>query len=158
VNDTTIKPAPVRRSIEVNASPAKAFDVFTAGMGRWWLPTHKLGKTPFKEVVIEPRAGGRWFERSEDGSEWNWGKVLVWEPPARLVLAWQVDANFVYQPCLTTELEIRFIADEAGGTRVELEHRNLDRYGPQEQSVRAVFESPNGWSGLLAQFKARAEA
>ena len=157
MNDTTIKPAPVRRSIQVNASPAKAFDVFTAGMGRWWLPSHKLGKTAFKDVIIEPCAGGRWFERSEDGSEWNWGKVLVWEPPARVVLAWQVDANFVYQPCLTTELEIRFIA-EAGGTRVELEHRNLDRYGPQEQSIRATFESPNGWSGLLAQFKARAEA
>jgi uncharacterized protein YndB with AHSA1/START domain len=151
MNDMSIKPAAVRKSVHVNAPVARAFEVFTAGMGRWWLPSHKLGKTAFVDVVIEPKAGGRWYERSEDGSEWNWGKVQAWEPPARLVLAWQINANFVYEPCLTTEIEVRFV-EEAGGTRVELEHRNLDRFGAQAESVRTVFESPAGWSGLLAAF------
>ena len=120
-----------------------------------WLPSHKLGKTPFEDVILEPRAGGRWYERSEDGSEWNWGKVLVWEPPTRLVLSWHISANFVYEPCLTTELEVRFV-EEGDGTRVDLEHRDLERYGAQTDSVRATFESPAGWSGLLQAFAASA--
>jgi uncharacterized protein YndB with AHSA1/START domain len=157
MNEASIKPTPVRRSLHVKAPAAKAFDVFTAGMGRWWLPSHKLGKTPFKDVIVEPRVGGRWFERSEDGSECDWGKVLIWEPPARLVLAWQIDGNFVYQPDLVTEIEVRFV-QENGGTRVELEHRNLDRLGAQAESIRAIFESPNGWSGLLAKFETAASA
>jgi uncharacterized protein YndB with AHSA1/START domain len=152
MNEISIKPAPVRRSVHVNAPPAKAFEVFTAGMTRWWLPSHKLGKSALKEVVMEPHEGGRWYERSEDGSECNWGKVLVWEPPGRLVLAWQISANWVYEPCLVTEVEVRFIED-GGGTRVELEHRDLDRYGAQEAQQRATFESPAGWSGLLAAFE-----
>ena len=151
MTDVSVKAVPVRCSVHVNAPAGRAFEVFTAGMVRWWLPTHKLGEKAFKEVIIEPRAGGRWFERSEDGAEWNWGKVLVWEPPARLVLAWQISANWVYEPCLVTEIEVRFV-EEAGGVRVELEHRDLERYGAQAASVRATFESPGGWPGLLAAF------
>jgi uncharacterized protein YndB with AHSA1/START domain len=157
MNPKTIAIAPVRKSIRVNATPARAFEVFTASMGRWWLPTHKLGKTAFEDVIVEPRVGGRWYERSADGSEWNWGKVLAWEPPTRLVLAWKIGANFAYQPGLETEVEVRFL-DEAGGTRVELEHRNLDRYEAQAEWMRSAFDSPNGWAGLLERFKTAAEA
>jgi hypothetical protein len=82
----TITPAPVRRTIRVKAAPARAFDVFTTRIGSWWPHEHSINKSsPQKEVVVEPRVGGRWFERGEDQSECQWGRVLVWEPPARLV-------------------------------------------------------------------------
>lgn len=151
MSDISITPVPVRRSVRVEAPPARAFDVFTRGMAQWWLPSHKIGATPFKDVVVEPRAGGRWFERGEDGAECNWGKVLVWEPPARLVLAWQINGQWQFDPALVTEVEVRFVGD-AGGTLVELEHRYLERYGDQAGAVRARFESPAGWAGLLDAF------
>src|SRR6185437_16224980 len=84
-----ITPAPIRKSVHVTVSPARAFAVFTANTANWWLKTHSISRTksPIKDVVIEPRAGGRWFERGEDGSECDWGKVLEWQPPSRLLLA-----------------------------------------------------------------------
>src|SRR5215471_7293716 len=99
--DAVISPSPVRRSVVCRAPLEHAFEVFTAGMSRWWLKTHKIGKASLKDVVIEPRVGGRWFERGEDGSECDWGRVLAFEPPKRLLLTWQItadwqhDANFV---------------------------------------------------------------
>lgn len=151
----TIAPAPIRRSVQVTASPAKAFEVFTAGMTRWWIRSHSINASPQKEVVVEPHVGGRWFERGEDGSECQWGRVLAWEPPSRLVLAWQVDGQWRFDPGLVTEVEIRFVPDGAG-TRVELEHRNIDRFGDRADQARAAFEAPEGWGGLLARFAAEA--
>jgi uncharacterized protein YndB with AHSA1/START domain len=150
---TTITVAPVRRSIRVKANPAKAFDVFTGGITRWWIKSHSINKSPQKEVVIEPRVGGRWYERGEDGSECPWGRVLAWEPPSRLVLAWQIDGRWQFNPDLVTEVEVRFVADGAE-TRVELEHRHLDRLGDAAEPSRAAFESPQGWGGLLERFAA----
>jgi uncharacterized protein YndB with AHSA1/START domain len=109
-----------------------------------------------KEAVIEPRAGGRWFERGEDGSECDVGTVLVWEPPSRLVLGWQLNSKFKYDPSITTEVEVRFTADGAAATLVELEHRNLERYGEQGETVRQQVGAPNGWSGLLQLYAAAA--
>jgi uncharacterized protein YndB with AHSA1/START domain len=147
----TISPAPVRRSIHVAAAPSKAFEVFTAGMGRWWAKTHTIGKSPQTTVVMEPRAGGRWYEIGEDGSHCEWGKVLAWEPPSRVLLAWQITSQWTYDADFMTEVEVRFIAD-AGGTRVELEHRNLERYGEKAEETRAALDSPGGWAGLLESF------
>lgn len=147
----TIVPAPVRKSIHVKVTPAKAFDVFTAGMGRWWLKSHSINASPTRDIVMEPRAGGRWYEIGEDGSECPWGQVLAWEPPSRLLLAWQVGGAWTFDPNLITEVEVRFLP-ERSGTRVELEHRNLERFGDQAEAVRATFESPGGWSGLLESF------
>jgi uncharacterized protein YndB with AHSA1/START domain len=147
-----ITPAPVRVSHRVEASPARAFDVFTSGMGRWWNKSHSIGASPQADVVIEPKAGGRWFERGEDGSETEWGRVLVWEPPSRVVMAWQLDGDWRYDPAFVTELEIRFEPD-GGGTRVELEHRNLERYGDKAEAVRAAVMSPEGWPGLLRRYE-----
>src|ERR1700738_2810923 len=98
--DMQIKPAPVRKSISVKAAPERAFRVFTAEMTRWWRPDHHIGKSPLKAAVVEPRAGGRWYEVGEDGTTCEWGKVLVWEPPARIVFAWQLTGEWKYDPIL----------------------------------------------------------
>jgi len=148
---TTIKPAPVRKSIVVKAPPARAFAVFTADIGRWWPATHSIGGK-FKEAVLEPRAGGRCYERGTDGSECDWGKVLAWEPPGRVLLAWQLDANFKYAKDLITEVEVRFLANEDGGTRVELEHRNLERFA--EHAEKVAESVSGGWPQVLAAYAA----
>ena len=156
----TITPAPIRRSVEVKIPPARAFEIFTGGASRWWLKTHTINatKSPIKDVVIEPRAGGRWFERGEDGSECDWGKVLAWEPPrhqaaGRLLLAWQINADFKYDPSLLTEVEIRF-TPAGGGTLVELEHRLIERMGERGVGMRDAFT--RGWGLLLESFARQA--
>lgn len=149
-----IVPAPVRKSIVVKAPPERAFAVFTAGMGRWWRKEHHLGASPLKDVVLEPREGGRWYEVNEDESTCEWGRVLAWEPPRRVLLAWQIDAGWQYDPAFVTELEIHF-TPEPGGTRVDLEHRNLDRYGDKAESIRATLDSDDGWDlGIAAYVEA----
>ena len=153
----TIVPAPVRKSVRVGAPPERAFKVFTDGIGRWWPKTHHIGAADLDALVIEPKAGGRWYERGFDSSECDVGKVLVWEPPARLVLAWQLTADWKFDPCLITEVEVRFIADGANATRVELEHRDLERYGERADGVRATIDSSEGWNGILQLFKQAAE-
>jgi uncharacterized protein YndB with AHSA1/START domain len=149
-----ISPAPVRRSFAVKAAPARAFETFTTRMGAWWPVTHSINRaTAMTGIVIEPRMGGRWYERGADGSECQWGRVLVWEPPERLVLAWQLDANFRFNPDLVTEIEVRFLADGIA-TRVEFEHRNLDRYGQDAAKVRGQIDAEGGWTKILELFAA----
>jgi uncharacterized protein YndB with AHSA1/START domain len=150
----TVMPAPVRKSVRVNAPPARAFEVFTAGIGRWWPKSHHIGASELDAPVIEPKAGGRWYERGVDGVECEIGKVLVWEPPARLVLIWQLTADWKYDGNLITEVEVRFIPDGTGATRVELEHRNLERYGDRAEFLRGQIDSEGGWTGLLELFAA----
>jgi uncharacterized protein YndB with AHSA1/START domain len=149
-----LKIAPVRKVVRVKASPEVAFDLFTAGMSRWWAPTHSINptKSPLKAAIIEPRAGGRWYERGEDGSECEWGRVLAFEPPRRLLLAWQITPQWTYDPSLVTEVEVTFAAEGEGVTRVELEHRDIDRFGEAAEAMRAAFDSPGGWAGLLENF------
>jgi uncharacterized protein YndB with AHSA1/START domain len=146
----------VRKVVEVAAAPAVAWRVFTAKMGNWWpLATHKIGAAKAVDAVIEPHVGGRWYERGDDGTTCDWGRVLVWEPPTRLILSWEIDADFRYDPDLRTEVEVRFIA--AGqGTRVELEHRGLDALGPRRDEIRGLFDSEGGWIQLLNAFAAYA--
>jgi uncharacterized protein YndB with AHSA1/START domain len=150
--DQTIKPAPVRRSVRVSAPRERAFEVFTAGIGRWWPKSHHIGKADLDTLVIEPRAGGRWYERGVDGTECEVGKVLVWEPPSRLVLAWQLTPDWTFDPDLITEVEVQFIADGANATRVELEHRDLERLGDRADAMRQQIDSDGGWPGLLQLF------
>ena len=144
----TVTVAPVRKNVRVNATPERAFEIFTSGMVRWWSKQYSINRSPIRDIVIEPRADGRWFERGEDGSECQWGKVLAWEPPSRLLLAWQITRSFSYDPDLVTELDVRFIA-EGSGTRVKLEHR-LEGYGAAAEDVFKVFDG--GWQGLLESF------
>ena len=157
-----IKPAPIRKTVAVAAPRDRAFAFFTGGMGRWWPRAHTLlgDGVPQQEVVIEPRSGGRWYERGVDGSEYTWGHVLAWEPPGRVVLAWQLDADWRYDPDLVTEVEVRFVAVGAEATRVELEHRRLENYGARAAAARELLDSPGAWTGTLDRFAeiARREA
>lgn len=107
-----------------------------------------------KDAVLEPRVGGRWYERGEDGSECEWGKVLVWEPPARVVLGWQINNDFHYDPTTMSEVEIRFVAESAAVTVVELEHRNIERLGAAAEEFRKKVDGPNGWGAILQRYAA----
>ncbi len=150
-------PNSVRKVVSVEAPPAVAWRVFTERMGSWWpLAMYKIGKAPAVDAVIEPRVGGRWYERGEDGSTCDWGSVLSWEPPSRLVLSWDITADWQYDPDLKTEIEVRFVAEGVSGTRVELEHRRLDRYGARRDEMREIFDKTGDWGRLLEAFAARA--
>jgi uncharacterized protein YndB with AHSA1/START domain len=149
----TIKPAPVRKTVRVNASPERAFDVFTRGITRWWPASHTMLKSPLKETIIEPFVKGRWYQVGEDGSECDTGHVLVWQPPMRLVLAWQLNADWQFDPELLLEVEVTFTAEDAHTTRVDLEHRNLEQMGDRAEAVRSQVDSANGWTGILEAYR-----
>jgi uncharacterized protein YndB with AHSA1/START domain len=153
----TVTIASVRKSIRVNAGQAHAFEVFTAGLGRWWPRSHKIGSAPLKTAVMEPRLGGRWYELGEDGSQTDVGRVLVWEPPQRFVISW--DINSEWKPDLTvgSEVEVRFVVEGPRATLVELEHRKLERMGA-EAGAKMRRDVDGGWPGLLEHFKREAEA
>jgi uncharacterized protein YndB with AHSA1/START domain len=149
---------PVKKQIFVNATQEHAFRVFTAGIDRWWPREHHIGKSPLARAVLEERAGGRWYSVSEDGSECDVGKVLSWEPPGRLLLAWQITADWQYDPAFVTEIEVTFTAQGPNRTRVDLEHRDLERYGDRAAPLRKSIDSPGGWSKIVEQFGKCAEA
>lgn len=153
-----IKPAPVRKTVTVKVPPERAFAVFTADLGRWWPASHHIGQTPFQTVVMEPRNGGRWYEIGQDGAQCQWGHVMVWDPPRRLVLAWQISGQWAFDPDLITVVEVAFTPQADGATRVDLEHRDLERLGDAAEPMRAAFESPDGWAGVLETFRQTAEA
>jgi uncharacterized protein YndB with AHSA1/START domain len=148
----TVQPAPVRKSIVVRAAPEKAFSAFTGGIGGWWPRSKSIGSSPQNDVVLEARAGGRWYERGEDGSECEWGKVLQWDPPSRLILAWQINGDWKYDPAFVTEVEVTFTALGTHETRVDIEHRNLERFGEKGQPIREAFDSDEGWNGMLKSY------
>jgi len=148
--------APVRRGITVPLAAQAAFDLFTAGLDRWWIRQYQIGRTPMRSAILEPRAGGRWYEIGEDGVESDWGRVLVWDPPHRLVLTWQITAEWAYDPTLITEVEVTFTEAGEGATDVSVEHRNLEAYGGSATDMRLTFGGPNGWVGLLTRYAATA--
>ena len=148
---------PVRKEILVEAPPERAFRVFTDKFGQWWPRDHHIGEAALKDAVIEPRVGGRWYEVRIDGSEGDWGKVLVWDPPRRIVMAWQLNSQWEYDPNFVTELELRFTPVGPMKTRVELEHRNMDRFGDAEAVTREALDSPQGWITHLTLFAKAAQ-
>jgi uncharacterized protein YndB with AHSA1/START domain len=155
----TIEIAPVRKSVVVDASPSQAFAVFTSGIDRWWPKSHGIGATPIRESVIEPFVGGRWYTRHEDGNDIVIGHVRVWQPAERLVVSWEVSADWKPdpRPAFTSEVEVRFAADAGGGTRVELEHRNFERLGAAGgEKMRTGVDG--GWPHLLELFAKEASS
>jgi len=150
-----ITPAPIRKSVTVRATPEHAFEIFTAGFDRWWPRAMNIGDSPLARAVIEPGVGGRWYGVGEDGSEHTWGDVLVWDRPRRLVLAWRINAAFVCDPAVGSEVDVSFVPLAPGRTRVDLEHRRLESLGPGADVVRGQMDG--GWAGILAAFVAAAE-
>lgn len=164
MNTTTNNPAsdvdaPVRKSVTVKADAAHAFKVFTSGVDRWWPRAHHIGKSPMKRVIIEPKAGGRCYTEQEDGTDCDWGSVLVWEPPRRFVMAWQISGSWEYEPDLakSSEVEVRFTPISGGMTRVDLEHKHLGRHGAAGSAMRMAVDSPNGWNSTLSLYSAEVE-
>jgi activator of Hsp90 ATPase-like protein len=154
--DMTTRIPAVHRTIVVNVAQERAFQVFTAQMGTWWPAPHHIGATPFETVVIEPKVGGRWFERDATGAECEWGNVLTWDPPRRVALSWHLNGEWqwVADPAQASEVEIRFIAESPTSTRVELEHRGFERHGPTAERLREGVEHPEGWTMTLERFAA----
>ncbi|HXL98619.1 MAG TPA: SRPBCC family protein [Rhizomicrobium sp.] len=150
-----ITPAPVRKSIRVNAPQAKAFETFTARIDAWWPRGHHVGASPLKKVIIEPFVGGRWYHLSENGSEGVTGIVRVWQPSSRVVLSWRLNAKFEYDDDMHSEVDVTFTPDGADATRVDLEHRIT---AVDADALRAAVDAPGGWTGILAAFAQSAES
>jgi len=152
--------APVRQSVLVKVGIAHAFEVFTAGFDRWWPRGHHLRDADLAEAVIEPRAGGRWYERGVDGGECDWGRVLVWDPPNRVVLCWAIGSTFEQpaDPSQGSEIEVLFAAEGPSATRVSIEHRGFERHGEDGQAVRDAVSRDGGWTQLLRLFADEAGA
>jgi uncharacterized protein YndB with AHSA1/START domain len=139
----------------VKARPDHAFKVFTEGFDSWWPRSHHIGKQPMTKAVIETRLGGRCYGQSADGTDADWGRVLVWEPPHRLVIAWHITADWQFEPdpSKTSEIEVQFTAEDNGLTRVDLEHRHFERHGTGAETIRTAVDSPSGWTGLLQMYR-----
>jgi uncharacterized protein YndB with AHSA1/START domain len=146
----------VKRIVRVGVHIEKAFQVFTEGMGKWWPATHHIGGVPFKDILIDPHVGGRWYEISADGAECIWGSVLAWEPPYRVVLSWhlQPDWSFNRDMARASEVALRFVSEGPESTRVEFEHRHLERHGAGWEKMCEQVGSAGGWPVILESYAA----
>jgi uncharacterized protein YndB with AHSA1/START domain len=144
--------------ITVSVPVEQAFRVFTSSFDSWWPREYHFGQAEMAEAILEPREGGRWYERGTDGTERDWGRVLVWEPPQRLVVTWQTNGLYQYDPdpAHASEIEVRFTADGPEQTVVELEHRYLDRLASGD-AIRGMIQSGGGWVAILELFAKAAQ-
>jgi uncharacterized protein YndB with AHSA1/START domain len=145
-----------RASIVVAAPIERAFSVFTEDFGRFKPREHNLLQVEIAETVFEPRVGGHLYDRGVDGSECRWARVLAYEPPTRLVFSWDISPRWQLESDLakTSEVEVRFVAEAPGRTRVELEHRNLERHGEGWGGMREGVGGDDGWPLYLQRFSA----
>src|SRR3954469_6964422 len=146
----------VRRAIVVDVPVEAAFEVFTSRFGDFKPPEHNLLAAPIAETVFEPRVGGHIYDRGTDGSECRWARVLVYEPPHKVVFSWDIGPTWQVEsePDNTSEVEVTFVAEGPQRTRVELEHRNLDRHGPGWESVSDGVAHDAGWLLYLDRYAA----
>ena len=146
----------VRNSIVVNAPIERAFRVFTEDFGRFKPPEHNMLGVEIAETVFEPRVGGHLYDRGVDGSECRWARILAYEAPTRVVFSWDISPQWQIEadPAKTSEVEVRFIAESPQRTRVELEHRNIERHGDGWEGVRAGVGGDDGWPLYLRRYAA----
>jgi uncharacterized protein YndB with AHSA1/START domain len=146
----------VRKQIVVLASQHRSFEVFTARFGDFKPREHNIMASPIATTVFEPRVGGHIVDIAENGSECRWARILVYEPDDRVVFSWDIgpDWQLVADPDNASEVEVRFIAESPERTRVELEHRNIDRHGPGWEAVRDGIASDEGWPLYLDRYAA----
>jgi uncharacterized protein YndB with AHSA1/START domain len=148
--------AVVRRQIVVQAPIERAFAVFTDRFGDFKPPEHNLLRMPIAETVFEPKVGGHIYDRGTDGSECRWARILVFEPPKRVVFSWDISPQWTIEtePDNTSEVEVTFIAEAPDRTRVELEHRHIDRHGPGWAAVSEGVGHDQGWALYLQRYAA----
>jgi uncharacterized protein YndB with AHSA1/START domain len=148
--------ATVRKQIVVAAPLDKAFQVFTERFGDIKPREHNLLGAPIQETVFEPRVGGHIYDRADDGTECRWARVLVFEPPHRLVFTWDIGPTWTLEadPENASEVEVRFTAEGADRTRLDLEHRNIDRHGPGWEGVAEGVSQDGGWPLYLDRYAA----
>lgn len=148
--------ARVRKQVIVKAPVERAFIVFTERFGDFKPPEHNLLAVPIAETVFEPRVGGHIYDRGVDGTECRWARVLAYEPPSRVVFSWDIGPQWQIEtePENTSEVEVRFVAEGDDRTRVELEHRNIDRHGPGWQAVSEGIDGDAGWPLYLSRYAA----
>ena len=144
----------VRTQIEVETPVERAFEAFFGEMSSWWNPDHHILEGQLAEMVVEPRVGGHIYDRGVDGSECRWARVLVYDPPKRVVFSWNISPQWQIETDLkkTSEVEVRFVAENPRRTRVELEHRHLERHGAGWEGVREGVQGQNGWPLYLRAY------
>ena len=148
--------APVRKTVHVKVPIAHAFEVFTSGLARWWPLDHTVGKKPVGKIMLEPRLGGRWLEIAEDGTETCDATIIIWDPPHRFVMLWQINAQWQPDQSMKSEVDVRFVADGPEATRVELLHHKFETMGKEAgTSMRNAVDG--GWPGLMQRFVEEAE-
>lgn len=152
----TAQNAVVRKTLHVEVPIEKAFQVFTERMGQWWPASHHVGKTPYKDILIDPKKGGRWYEINVEGVECIWGTVLAWEPPKRVVLSWHLQPDWSFHADLAkaSEVALEFVAEGPEKTRVDFAHRHLERHGTGWEKMREQVGADGGWPIILAQYVA----
>ena len=144
----------ILKSVVVEAPIERAFRVFTEDFGSFKPPEHNLLGVELAETVFEPLEGGHLYDRGVDGSECRWARVLAYEPPNRVVISWDISPHWQIETNLekTSEVEVRFLSEAPDRTRVEVEHRNLERHGEGWEGVRDAVDSPGGWPLYLQRF------
>ena len=146
--------AVVRKSVRVQAPIERAFSVFVEQMETWWPAEHHIGEHAFQSIFVEPRTGGRWYERDSQGNECQWGHVLAWDPPNRVTFSWHLGPDWKFDPDLAkaSEVQVRFTSEGPSATLVELEHSQLERHGEGWEQLRVMLDYPDAWSRTLAEF------
>ncbi len=152
------RPEAIRKQVRVAASAERAFRVFTEEFDSWWPRSHHIGRSPLVRAVIEGRVGGRCYGAQEDGTDCVWGTVLSWDPPRRFSFAWQINADWTFQPDLarSSEVVVTFTPAADGTTLVELEHRHFERHGAGSATMRGSVGGEGGWGSLLQRYAALA--
>ncbi len=150
----------VRKTVRVQIPVERAFSIFVEKMETWWPATHHIAPHPFQSIVVEPRVGGKWFERDANGNECQWGQVLAWAPPRVVTLSWHLGPDWKFNPDLASasEVEIRFTEEAQNRTLVELAHSELQRHGEGYQQYAAALDGPGAWIAILTSYATTAEA
>ena len=145
----------VRKNIRVKAPPERAFSVFVEQMEQWWPPSHHIAPNPFEAIFVEPRVGGRWYERDAQGNQCMWGHVLAWDPPHQVTLSWHLGPDWRFNPDLAqaSEVELRFTPEGPDHTSIELIHSKLERHGEGYEQFRAALDGPGAWEAILVAYQ-----
>ncbi|HTH53846.1 MAG TPA: SRPBCC family protein [Edaphobacter sp.] len=144
----------VYKSVRVPVSAERAFSIFVEQMETWWPASHHIAPNPFQTIVVEPRVGGRWYERDAQGNDCSWGFVRAWDPPCFITLSWHLQQDWSFNPDLShaSDLDIRFTPESASSTLVELTHYNLERHGEDYVDLRDRLDGPGAWGFILEEF------